>query len=277
MKRYNLRWPILFSLLPVLVGVAVFVNVQYIRSAPVRAHLQRGAKLAELGDWQGAEKEWRMALRLDPSRLETYKALSILYLHTDNPAQALPLLERIRQRAPRSEHASCNLAEAYARLGQNQKALEIARQATFLEPQCPRALALLGIALGESGDKAGAVTALKRAVALAPTDDKIAVSLAQAQIATGACEDAEQIARKVTSRNPYYATAWRTLSDSLIRRHPTPDHLREAIAALQKAKELDPQWMEGNVKLKRLQQMLQRHKNNVPRVQAALTEEEKKR
>lgn len=218
-----------------------------------------------------------MALRLDPSRLETYKALSTLYLHTDNPALALPLLERIRQRAPRSEHASCNLTEAYVRLGQHQKALEIARQATILEPQCPRALALLGIALGESGDKAGAVTALKKAIALTPTDDKIAVSLAQAHIATGAYDDAEQIARQVTSRNPYYATAWRTLSDSLVRRHPTPDHLREAIAALQKAIELDPQWKEGHVKLKRLQQMLHVHINHAHRVQAALTEEEKKR
>jgi tetratricopeptide (TPR) repeat protein len=276
-KHYSLRWTFLIYLLLALAGVAVFVNVQYLRSAPVRAHLQRGAKWAELGNWQGAEKEWRMALRLDPSRLETYKALSTLYLHIDNPALALPLLERIRQRAPRSEHASCNLAEAYSRLGQYQKALEIARQATYLEPQCPRAFALLGIALGESGDKAGAVTALKRAFALAPMEDKIAASLAQAQMAIGNFEGAAQIARQVTNRNPHYATAWRTLSESLIKHNLTPIHLREAITATQKACELDPDWKEGHLKLKHLQQMLQQPVNRATQMQAAFTSEEKKR
>lgn len=226
---------LLGSLLLVCVVAAVALNLRFLRDRPVQAHILQGVAMQQAGKLTEAEQEWRTALRLDPSRREPYQLLAVLYLKTDRPEEALPLLERLRQLAPDTAHTLCSLTEAYTRTGQEQKALETARQSVVLEPDCPNAHALLGMLLAEQEDSSGAVAQMQQAVSLAPTDDKIAVSLAQVEYKTGDFTGAERTARSVLARNPGYPTAWEALGKALAAQTPSPDRRKEAAAALQKA------------------------------------------
>ncbi|HZP81544.1 MAG TPA: tetratricopeptide repeat protein [Chthonomonadaceae bacterium] len=243
---------LLGSLLLVCVVAAVALNLRFLRDRPVQAHILQGVAMQQAGKLTEAEQEWRTALRLAPSRREPYQLLSALYMKTDRPEAALPLLERLRQLAPNADHTLCNLAEAYTRTGQGEKALETARQAVVIEPQCPRAHALLGILLGDRQEKSGAVTELTRAAALAPDDEKIVTSLAQAQLTAGDLDGAERTARAVVARWPRYPTAWYVLGSVFAARPATPENLREGIAAFTQVAELKPDWEEARTELQRL-------------------------
>lgn len=236
-----------------LMALAMALNLVHLRRDPARAHLERGNALAEAGKPQEAEKEWREALRLNPARIEPYQLLASLYLNGNRPDLALPLLQRLREIAPKSKHALCQLTEAYTRLDRLKEGMEAARQAVVIEPDCPQAHALLGIYLDEQQqDVRAAIVALTKAHQLAPQDSKIAISLAQAKLDAMDLVGAEQIARQVAKADPNYPTAWYTLARSFSRRTPTPENLREAIAAYEKALQLKPEWGDAWADLGRL-------------------------
>ncbi len=251
-RKRRMLAPLLITACTGLAALGAFLDMRYIAAAPVREHLQKGIAMAGAGNPRGAEQEWRASLRLDPFRPEAYQLLSRLYLDTGQAEKAIPLLEQLRKLSPQSPHVMCGLAEAYTRAGMAKKGLDTARQAVIIEPDCPRAHALLGIYLGDQEDTRSALRELSRAVALAPKDDKIAISYAQAQLDASDWPAAERTARRVIARNPNYATAWYSLGRSYSRRDPTPDNLREAIAAYTRSVELNPAFGDAWAELGRL-------------------------
>jgi predicted Zn-dependent protease len=240
------------ALLLSLALAAGFLNWHYLRDRPVQEHLARGVASLEAGKPKEAEQEWRAALRLDPTRAATYDLLAGLYIDARHPDLAIPLLERLQQLAPRTNHVLCRLAQAYAETNQEQKALATGRQAVILEPGCPRAHALLGVVLGNEMETRESIAELSKAAALAPTDDKIAMSLAQALLDGNDLTGAERLARQVIARDPQYPTAYYTLGRSYSRRTPTPENLKEGIAAFEKATQLQPAWGDAFAELGRL-------------------------
>jgi tetratricopeptide (TPR) repeat protein len=251
--RARLRLAVLVGIAVVLGAVAVARISTFLKGQPARDHVRRGIVLAEAARLDEAEHEWRSAVRLDPGLKEPYQLLSKLYLDTGRPDLAVPLLEQLRKTAPDSPHTLCRLSEAYTRSERTRDGLAAARQAVVLEPHCARAHALLGIYLGDQGDRRGAITELSRAVALAPDDDTITISLAQAQLDTADFAAAETTAKRVVERNPSYALAHYTLGMAFARRTPTPENLRRAIAALSEATKRDPEFADAFRELGRLQ------------------------
>jgi tetratricopeptide (TPR) repeat protein len=232
--------------------VAAVVNIRFMRDKPYRDHFLRGAALMEASRPEEAEAALRAALSLNPDKPEPYRLLSQLYLDTQHADLAIPLLERLRVIAPQTPNTLSNLAEAYAITGEEDKALETARQAVALEPNNPRAHALLGVTLGTKLETKTAIASLQKAYSLAPTDNKIALSLAQACLDGSDLEAAEKVAREVIARDPKYATAYYTLGRSYSRRTPTPENLKEGIAAFEKALEMKPEWGDAYSELGRM-------------------------
>jgi len=241
-----------------LVGAALPIHLHYQSGRPAREHVRQGIALAAAGKLPEAEREWRRALQADPENRAPQLLLSRLYLDTDRADRALPLLEGLRATAPQTPHALCTLAEAYARTEQDGRGVEAARQAVVLEPNCARAHALLGIFQGNAHDMRGAIAELSRAAALDPSDPKITLSLAQAQMDEADFPAVERTLRALTTRAPASAPAHSLaqahylLGMAYARRTPTPENRRTAITAFRRAARLDPSLTGADAEIGRL-------------------------
>jgi tetratricopeptide (TPR) repeat protein len=98
---------------------------------------QRGKLLADLGQWDAAERAWRKVIANAPDQADGYAHLVELYLRYGRPiADVIPLAERAVVLSPTGDH--------YLRLS---------------------------AVRDKHGDRDGAITAARRAVAAAPQDD----------------------------------------------------------------------------------------------------------
>ena len=214
-------------------------------------HLTAGSEHFQAGRLAEAASSWEEALRAAPGDPLPYQFLAKVYLENGAPERALPLLKRLIELAPSTPEVYSQLAEAIA-LSNKGNALEAARQAVAKEPGSAKAHVLLGIQLSNQQDHATAIAELTRATLLAPTDDRIATSLAQAQLNAADLAGAEKTARGVLKRNPSFTTAWFVLGWAFSRQTPTPENLKEGIAAFEKALELKPDQLEARAELGRL-------------------------
>lgn len=246
------RLAILLALLATLVAVAVPLNARFAASSQIRRHIQDGIRLYQSGDTDKAISEWRTALREDPTRPEPYRLLSEALIGKGMPQEAVPLLEHLQKIAPKMEHIYCQLAEAHALTATGTIAMDSAKAAVEKEPECSRAHALYGIQLGNRAEHAKAVSELSRATLLDPDNEKIALSLAQAQLNAADLEGVEKTVQPIISRNPGLARGHYLLGWSYSRRTPTPANLEKAITAFRRAFELNTEMTDIPAELGRL-------------------------
>lgn len=250
---------ILLSAGVVLLTVAVIVNLAYLQDRKSQRFVDEGISHFQAKRLPEAAQAWRSALVADPENLTACRLLSDLYIETGEYEAAVPLLEKLYSRTPRNPHVACRLSEAYNYLGRNDRSLEIARAAVEFEPDCSRAHALLGIQLGNQNNTTESVKALAKAYQLEPTSEKIALSFAQAQLAAIDLDGAEKTIRKVIESNPRSAMANYLLGWTYRRRSQTPENVRAAIDAFEKAVQLDPSRKDAFVELGKLYAQTKRY------------------
>lgn len=246
------KMPLLLTALVAIGAFAINSNLRYQQERPARAHIQKAITAIQSKKAQEAETELRAAITLRPDIVEPYVLLARVYMDTQRPDKAIPLYARLRQIAPKTEHITCGLAEAYARAGNDKQATEIARQATTIEPNCSNAHAILGMALGIQLETKLALIELNKAHSLDPSNVKITMSLAQAYLDSNDADSAERLAREVIAKDPSYPTAYYTLGRAYARRNPTPENLKQGIAAFEKTTQLKPEWGDAFSELGRL-------------------------
>jgi Flp pilus assembly protein TadD len=86
----------------------------------------------------------------------------------NQPANAIRPLERARTIASGDTATMHLLGEAYRRIGKLPQAVDVLRQCTIADPEQPACFVSLGVAEYQSGNRAGARTALEHAVLVAP-------------------------------------------------------------------------------------------------------------
>jgi tetratricopeptide (TPR) repeat protein len=253
------RLVVLLCAVVVLFAIAVIVNLGYLRDRKSQRFVDEGIAHFQAKRLAEAAQAWRSALVADPDNLTACRLLSDLYMESGEFEQAVPLLERLYSRTPRTPHVACRLSEAYNYLGRNDRSLEIARRAVAFEPDCSRAHALLGIQLGNQNNTTESLKALAKAYQLEPTNDKIALSYAQAQLAAIDLDGAEKTIRKVIERNSRSAMAHYLLGWTYRRRSPTPENVQSAIDAFEKAVQLDPTRKDAFIELGKLYTQTKRY------------------
>lgn len=107
-------------------------------------------------------------LRQQPDHPEALNMLAALHVEAKQPAQAVPLFERLLARHPGHADAWCNRGVALLDLGRPDEARASFERAIAARPAFPQAHNNLGNALEALGDYAAAVAAYERALALRP-------------------------------------------------------------------------------------------------------------
>ena len=168
--------------------------------------------LSRKGDLAGAEMHNRAALAINPDGVVALTNLGGLLSNSGRYAEALPYLQRARAGNPHQESTTMNLAIALQRLGRYEEAIALYRElltGAASPSQQAGILTNLGSALGIVGRIPEAAECLRRAAALAPTDDLplygLGLVLRQTGDAEGslrAFEAAAQLARDIVKNDP---------------------------------------------------------------------------
>jgi tetratricopeptide (TPR) repeat protein len=124
-----------------------------VEASPTPAiHLaRRGSLYARLGQAALAERDFREAIRRDPSYGLAYRYLGIARLRLGRPGEAVGILREALERAPDEPEATLHLGEALAASGEAEEALGILQRAAALCPADPRSYTLLGRLLDRLG------------------------------------------------------------------------------------------------------------------------------
>ena len=170
------------------------------------SHYGLGAALQAAGDHAGAEAEYRAALAADADYIEAELGLALALQTQRRPAEALPLLERIVADDPDLTEAWLLLGSVLDTLARSAEAAEAYRALLAREPDNAEVESRLGSALQALDRHAEALLHHRRAVALAPSPERL-VRLGTALQESGALDAALDCYRRATALDPRHAQA----------------------------------------------------------------------
>ena len=112
-------------------------------------------------DWDGAEREFRRALDLDPNYAEGHRAYAMYLLTIRRDGEALSQVRRAGDLSPLSPVISVEVASALTRVGRYDEAVEQVRSTRELEHASPRVNQTLAMVYLRQGDLLKAIEALE--------------------------------------------------------------------------------------------------------------------
>lgn len=179
---------------------------------------RQAAALEASGAFAEAAEVWARAAGLDGTFLPAQLGLAQAHIRAGRPADALPVLDRLRARAPRLPAAWLATAVAQSTLGRHDNAVESARRAVELAPAVPAVHLGLGDVLRQAGRLEAAADAYRQAVALAPDDPDANAKGAVIERLARRLDEAERMLRKALARAPGHPYARVNLATLLLER-----------------------------------------------------------
>jgi tetratricopeptide (TPR) repeat protein len=161
----------------------------------------------------GARNAYELLISRYPDTPNTHYAYGV-FLLAEEPDRAIEVLERELKVSPQNVYAKLQIAFAYIRKGDYEKALPWARDGAAEAPTDYVAHHAYGQALLETGDVAGALIELEAGVKLAPDSPIMHFVLAKAYRRAGRQEDAEKAQQAFLRLDKQFREA-RTGSESI--------------------------------------------------------------
>lgn len=189
-------------------------------------------------DWQGAEREFRAAIALDPRSAEAYQYYGYALLAMGRGDEALVAMQQALRIDPVSPSVGTSLAWGYYLLRRNRQAVEQCKRVLELYPDYVPAHQLLGLTWDQIGSSALALAELRRAEELEGSNamTPLYIDYALARSGQRALAARNLTSLSADSRNfvPDYflAAAWIAAGDS-----------RKAEASLERALQARSNWM----------------------------------
>ncbi len=113
-------------------------------------------------DWDGAEREFRLSLELEPNSAESHRAYAVYLMTVRRHDEALAEAQRARELSPLSLVINTELGLALVRLGRYDEAIEQLHKTLEIDPRFGRAYQTLGVAYEAKGDWPRALEALEK-------------------------------------------------------------------------------------------------------------------
>jgi tetratricopeptide (TPR) repeat protein len=205
------------------------------------AQYNLGFVLAKTNQHEEALKCFRTAVQLRPDSTQARYQLSLVLRVLNKPGEAreqLSLFDEQRQQAARKDVAAVTGGRANERLlsGDASAAVEGYRESLRSDPDNPRTLYNLAVALDRLGNRAGERDALERALRIDPKLAVVHNQLGLLNLQEGKVAEAERLLRQALVLEPQYAEAQNNLG-VLYGQQGRP---KEALALFRQATENNP-------------------------------------
>jgi serine/threonine protein kinase/tetratricopeptide (TPR) repeat protein len=146
-------------------------------------------------DWAGAEREFKLALELNPGGADIYDHYGWLCSALERYEEALALVKRAQELDPLTHRA--DVATAFLRAGRYREGLDSALRCVEFEPEYARGRASLGWAYIKNDRVDEGLAELRQAVELAPGNAVWLAQLGEAYGIVGKVAEARQVLRRL--------------------------------------------------------------------------------
>jgi serine/threonine-protein kinase len=146
-------------------------------------------------DWAGSEREFRLALQLNPGSADIHDHYGWLCSALGRFDEALELTKRAQELDPLAHRA--DMATTLIRAGRYEEALQAALKGLEFEPDYARGRATLAWAYVKLGRLDEGIAELKRAVELAPANSLYFAQLGEAYGLAGRADEARDVLGKI--------------------------------------------------------------------------------
>lgn len=173
--------------------------------AKAARYLERGKKFRESKDFNRAALEFRNAATALPNQAEAYYQLALLHLDQNQPAQAIPLLNKAVSLDPKHREAQVRLSQLMAATGDKnlvERASAEAQQLVGASPKDVESLNLLAMTEVKSGKPFDATRHLEEALKIMPGNLKAAANLATLKIVQRDFDGAEKALKDAQAAMP---------------------------------------------------------------------------
>jgi tetratricopeptide (TPR) repeat protein len=220
------------------------------------AHVELGRALLMVGDADAAIASLTRGVELLPEEAEAHSALGIAKLATGKGEEAVSALARAAELDPGSAARHGNYGTVLLMRGRVEGAVKEYRTAVRIAPNDARTHSDLGTALLASNDVREALTELERAIALDPSRATFHSNYGYALQIKGDLPRAIAEYRLALKIDDRLASAWINLATALAR---DPATRKEARAALERARAIDPSDPRVKANFEELEQLEKGH------------------
>lgn len=255
-------------LLAVMVFTGGIAWWQYIRSAPVRQHIEEGTRLLQAGQNAQAEREWLQAVQIDPTSAEAWDLLGDFYLAFGKWQQAQDAFHHVLALRPDTPALHARLATCAFRLGDTTKARKAAEEALTVDRNDATALQLLAEIAKTSGLHDEQLQYLRRLVESKPHDVKALTALADELARRAEYKESLGFIERALVGNPDWVPALYLRGLVLFSDDPAPEQLKKAAQDFKRVLELDPVHIESHRYLARVYMRFNQPAQAIPHFEA---------
>lgn len=222
---------------------------QFKSSLWAQIYLKNGITLKERGDFSGAIREYKKALRQDPYFPRALYRLAYVYARRNEWEKAILTYERLREIAPDYAQIHFNLGTLYLRQKRWNKAVKELERSLSLNPYYAQTYSNLGLAYEEMGKMQEAIRIYREGIKRIPQFPGVYNSLGNAYYLRGDFLKASQYYREAFRLAPRNTGIGCNLGVTYLKM----GKLKEAKEVLSKLREINP----GDKKVKKLQKVLE--------------------
>lgn len=162
----------------------------------------RGVRLFNEEDFEGAVEAFKTAITVDPSRVESYRNLAVALVRQNNLEGAVEYFKKALEIEPNSVETLNNLGTVYYQMERLEDAVQTFQKVLEIDPNNAQAISTLGLAYHLMGQTDEAIKAYEKALQTNPDNADLLFNYAALLLKKGEFERAAEQFQAVLKSNP---------------------------------------------------------------------------